>query len=203
MISLEELRDATAGALQIPDRVRVIGRRYRAADQHERPCRRLDVASSDNSLEQLRGIVQFRGQFADNHGEERLVEGLAIDDERVLYHVVAERLEKLRGIGDCPHAIRLYRTAQHRFGRERDPEPAGGRTHFIQERTLGWRRVIGSADVRAGNRVQQRRAVAHTPGNGVFHGGAAPEFSFGRAGRRSSTRRLQAEHPAAGRRDTD
>src|SRR5437763_9880569 len=95
-------------------------------------------------------------------------------------------------------AIRVYRRAQQRIGGEGDAQLAGIAADLLGPGTLRRRRMVRRAQVGAGSRIEQRRAVADRPGDAMFLRDAVPALAGVRPERIASARGLEPEQAAAG-----
>ena len=185
------------------DRPCVLPRGELHAFEHAAPGDALDVGLGQRTPEGRRARFERGAHVGADHDAHGEAEGLRVDLRPRFLDGVAERLAELRR---CPcriRALRIYRMVVERRRGERDAQPSGRAADFRQERPRRRRRPVRVSDVRAGGRIEQRRAVAHRPRHRVSDRGAAPAFARIGPQRVARARRLHAEESAAGGRDAD
>ena len=109
---------------------------------------------------------------------------------------LCSRLDRFR-------AIRMDRRLHRRARREGDPQLAGLRANFGQERAVQRRSPVRVADIWSRCRVQQRGAVPHGQGKAVLDDQAVHHVARVRSQRVAAARGLESNQPAAGRRNPD
>ena len=116
---------------------------------------------------------------------------------------MAERAQQLGGVPNGLGALRVGGNAGlEGMVEEPDPQLARVRTHLLREGPPRVRRDVGIAGLVPGDAVEQRRGVAHGPGDDAVARRAHPLLADRRV-RHPATARLQAHQPALAGRDAD
>ena len=113
---------------------------------------------------------------------------------RPLLDMMAEPGQQRRDVANRRGDLGIDGIAIGRLVGKGDAEPAGIAADLLRERPLRRRRDIGARCLRAANRVQHDRAVAHADAHDMTAGKAAPAFAAIGPERIARAGRLQSEH---------
>src|SRR5262249_22998423 len=182
--------------MQDDERPCVVARRIGKAARRPEGGDALDLAVAQRPAERLQSRIDgiaYAGGDDDITGPAHRAN---IEARRGLRHAVAELGAELGGARRRGSAFRVHAAAAWGDSRYGDAQPAGIGADLLQEWSLRGGRAMGSARCRPGDRVEQRGAAAHAPGDCVPDRHAAPALADEGSGWRARPRRLQAEDAA-------